>query len=80
MQHSHPTESRALAIKNGYEARSVFRTITGVVSALLFMGVPIGVTEFLRAGGDKGVAAICAFATLIAAGLAVLSIRGTLED
>ena len=80
MQHPHHTEARAIAIKNGYEPRSVFRTVTGVVSSLLFMGVPIGVTEFLRGGGDKGVAVICVFATIIAAGLAVLSIRGTLED
>jgi hypothetical protein len=80
MEHTHHTEARAVTIKNEYEPRSAFRTATGVVSSLLFMGVPIGITEFLRGGGDKGVAAISAVASLVAIGLAVLSIRGTLED
>jgi hypothetical protein len=66
-------------IKNEYEPRSVFRTFTGVISSLLFMGVPIGATEFLRPGGDKGVAVICAVATVVAIILAVLSIRGTMK-
>ena len=80
MQHPHHTESRAIAIKNEYEPRSVFRTVTGVLSSMLFMGVPIGITEFLRGGGDKSVALISAVGAIVAIGLAVLSVRGTLEE
>lgn len=74
-----PSQTKVM-IKNEYEPRSVFRTITGVLSSILFMGVPIGLTEFFRPGGDTLTWQISALATVLAIILAVLSIKGTLKQ
>ncbi len=67
-------------IKNQYEPKATLRTITGVISSLLFMGVPVGLTEFLRPGGDTFTWQMSFLATALAIVLAVISIRGTLKD
>ena len=70
----HESHSKAAVIKNQYEPRSGFRTFTGVVSSILFMGVPVGLTEFLRPGGDTLTWQISFAATAVAIILAVLSL------
>jgi len=74
------THSRPATIKNHYEPRSTFRTFTGVASSILFMGVPVGLTEFLRPGGDTLTWQISFIASAAAVVLAVLSVKGTLKD
>ena len=76
----HHSETKVATIKNEYEPRSVFRTVTGVLSSILFMGVPVGLTEFLRPGGDTLTWQISFAAVAAAIVLAVLSVRGTLKD
>ncbi|MGC4032737.1 MAG: hypothetical protein QM754_13600 [Tepidisphaeraceae bacterium] len=65
---------------NHYEPKSAVRTATGVLASIFSMGLPIGLTEALRAGGDMKVALWAGVATLIAAVLAFISIRGTLTE
>ena len=65
---------------NHYEPLSGMRTLFGVLSSLLSMGIPIGLTELLRAGGDLKVALWSGVAVVFAAIFAFLSIRGTLKD
>lgn len=72
--------AKAHVIKNHYEPKSTLRTFTGVASSLLFMGVPVGLTEFLRPGGDTLTWQISFVATILAVVLAIVSIRGTLEE
>ncbi|HEX8342637.1 MAG TPA: hypothetical protein VF624_17170 [Tepidisphaeraceae bacterium] len=67
-------------IKNHYEPRSTMRTITGVASSILFMGIPVGLTELIRPGGDTFVGVMGMVATVLAVVLAVFSIRGTLDE
>ncbi len=67
-------------IRNEYEPKSSIRTFAGVASSLLFMGIPVGVTEFLRPGGDTLTWQISFAATVVAVILAVVSIKGTLEE
>lgn len=72
--------AKAHTIKNHYEPRSTFRTFTGVASSLLMMGIPVGLTEFLRPGGDRTTWMISFVAVILALALAVLSVKGTLEE
>ena len=65
---------------NHYEPRAGWRTAFGVLSSLFAMGLPIGLTELIRAGGDLKVAMWAGVCTVIAAVFAVLSIRGTLQE
>lgn len=65
---------------NHYEPKSAMRTATGVLSSLFSMGLPIGLTELLRAGGDLKVALYAGICTVIAIILAVFSIRGTMKE
>lgn len=65
---------------NHYEPHSAMRTATGVLASLFSMGLPIGLTELLRAGGDLKVAMWAGVCTLIAVILAFFSIRGTLKE
>ncbi len=74
------TKTHAATIKNEYEPRSGFRTFTGVVSSILFMGVPVGLTEFLRPGGDTLTWQISFVCSAFAIILAILSVKGTLKD
>ncbi len=67
-------------IKNHYEPKSVMRTFAGVASSLLFMGVPVGVVEFLRPNGVTLAWQLGFAATALAIVLAIVSIRGTLKD
>jgi hypothetical protein len=61
---------------NHYEPKSGMRTAAGVLSAMFIMGLPIGLTELLRAGGDLKIALYSGVATVIAIVLALFSIRG----
>lgn len=61
---------------NHYEPKSGMRTAAGVLSSLFIMGVPIGLTELLRAGGDLKIALWSGVASVIAVILALISIRG----
>ena len=65
---------------NHYEPKAGIRTAAGVLSSLFAMGLPVGVTEALRAGGDMKVAMWGGVATIIAIILAVISIRGTTTE
>jgi hypothetical protein len=65
---------------NHYEPASVSRTVFGVLASLFSMGLPIGLTEMLRAGGDGKVAIIALICAALAAVFAFLSIRGTLTE
>jgi hypothetical protein len=67
-------------IKNEYEPKSAMRTVTGVLSSLMFMGLPVGMVELLRPGGDRLTWEISFVAVILAAVLAVFSIRGTLKE
>jgi len=67
-------------IVNHYEPKSHFRTFFGVLASLLSMGIPIGLTELLRAGGDMPTALWSGVASVLAIICAWLSIRGTLSD
>ena len=67
-------------IKNQYEPKSVMRTITGVLASILYMGIPIGLTELLRSGGDKFIGVLGIAATVLAVVLTVFSLKGTLEE
>jgi hypothetical protein len=71
----HPT-----IVKNEYEPKSGMRTATGVIASLLWMGLPVGLTEFIRPGGDRMTWIVSLVAVIIAAVLSVISIRGTLEE
>ena len=65
---------------NGYEPKSVSRTVFGVLSSLLSMGLPVGGSELFRPGGDLKVAFWGGVATVLAIIFAVLSIRGTMKE
>ena len=67
-------------LKNGYEPRTTMRTFTGVAASLLSMGLPIGLTEFFRPGGDTLTWQLSFVATILAIVLAIFSIRGTLKE
>lgn len=67
-------------VVNHYEPKSGIRTATGVLSSLFSMGIPVGLTELLREGGDIKVAMWGGVATLIAIVFAVISIRGTMKS
>jgi len=77
MQHQEP---QTVTVVNQYEPKSGLRTFTGVLSSLLSMGLPIGITELLRGGGDIKIAIGGFIATAIAAVLAVVSIRGSFYE
>ncbi|HEX8325602.1 MAG TPA: hypothetical protein VF595_16990 [Tepidisphaeraceae bacterium] len=65
---------------NHYDTKSGMRTATGVLSSLFIMGLPVGATEALRAGGDMKVALWGGVCTVIAIVLAYFSIQGTLKE
>ena len=67
-------------IVNHYESKSGFRTFCGVVAALLSMGIPVGLTEAIRTGGDMPTAIWSGVATILAIIFAWLSIRGTMNN
>jgi hypothetical protein len=76
----HHSEAKVATIKNEYEPKFGFRTFTGVASSILFMGVPVGLTEFLRPGGDTLTWQVSFGATAVAIVLAILSVKGTMKD
>ena len=80
MNNESESHASSATIKNDYEPRSHMRTLTGVLSSLLFMGLPIGLTELLRGGGDIKVAIWGFVATIIATVLAIFSIRGAMAE
>ncbi len=67
-------------IKNEYEPKFGIRTFMGVASSILFMGVPVGVTEFLRPGGDTTTWQVSFVCVILAIITAVISVKGTLKE
>ena len=67
-------------ILNAYDPKSAIRTALGVIASLLIMGLPVGLTEALRSGGDGKVAMWGFVATFFALICGGLSIRGTLKE
>ena len=65
---------------NHYEPASGIRTALGVLSSLFVMGIPIGLTELLRAGGDTKIGLIAMVCAAIGLVLGFLSFRGTLTE
>ena len=67
-------------VLNGYDPHSAMRTFFGVLASLLIMGLPVGLAEAFRGGGDLKVAMWGFVATAAAVVCAVLSIRGTMKE
>ena len=65
---------------NHYEPASGLRTAFGVLSSLFVMGIPIGLTELLRSGGDTKIGLVAIVCAVIGLIFAFLSIRGTLTE
>lgn len=77
---AHATTADGQPLVNQYEPRSVSRTYLGVASSMLFMGLPIGLNEAIRAGGSTTAAWVGGLCTVLAILTGWLSIRGTLKE